>query len=350
MKTFSICAFLMLATTMITAQVIDQTNKNITGFNRIQTSSGGWMDIQLIGSGSSFKIHDKTTGNNWVKWSAGNSFTEFLKDVEINANNPVLLLRHASNANNVNGDIDFRTPNSVVYGKIRFTREESPNASLKFFTRNSTGENEVLKLTAQGDMELKAKNPTFLLQNTLGDDNTQADIDFRTANSGVYGRIRFVREDSPNSRIAFYTRNSAGENEVMRIKSNGSVGIGTFETGSHELAVNGSIGAREITVEAGTWSDFVFYDDYQLPTLEEVENHILEKGYLKDIPSAKEVEENGIKLGEMNAKLLQKIEELTLYTIQQEKKLKQQAEEIEKLRMLSERFLELEELVKGNRN
>lgn len=63
------------------------------------------------------------------------------------------------------------------------------------------------------------------------------------------------------------------------------------------------------------WSDFVFNDDYDLPTLQEVEKHIREKGHLKNIPSAKEVEENGIQLGEMNAKLLPKIEELTLYIL-----------------------------------
>ncbi|WP_082994807.1 MULTISPECIES: hypothetical protein [Aquimarina] len=96
----------------------------------------------------------------------------------------------------------------------------------------------------------------------------------------------------------------------------GNVGIGTTNTGSHRLAVEGSIGAREMVVEAGTWSDFVFYDDYKLPTLKEVENHIKENRHLKDIPSASEVQENGIFLGEMDAKLLQKIEELTLYIIE----------------------------------
>ena len=88
------------------------------------------------------------------------------------------------------------------------------------------------------------------------------------------------------------------------------------------MAVNGKIRAKEIKVETN-WSDFVFENGYDLPTLEEVEKHIIEKGHLKDIPSAKEVEENGILLGEMNAKLLQKIEELMLYTIDQQKMINQ---------------------------
>ena len=76
-----------------------------------------------------------------------------------------------------------------------------------------------------------------------------------------------------------------------------------------------------------------FEKNYQLPKLQEVEAHIKEKGHLKDIPAVQEVMENGINLGEMDAKLLQKIEELTLYTIQQEKMLEEQAAQI---RMLAE--------------
>ena len=100
--------------------------------------------------------------------------------------------------------------------------------------------------------------------------------------------------------------------ETFVIKGNsGNVGIGTINPGVWKLAVNGNIRAKEIKVETG-WSDFVFYEDYKLPTLEEVENHIKEKGHLKDIPSAKEVANNGIFLGEMDSKLLQKIEEINI--------------------------------------
>ncbi len=121
----------------------------------------------------------------------------------------------------------------------------------------------------------------------------------------------------------------------------GNVGIGTVNPNGWKLAVNGKIRAKEIKVETG-WSDFVFFDDYKLPTLQEVENHIKENGHLKDIPSAKEVEEDGIFLGELNSKLLQKIEELTLYTIQQEKKIKKQTQKIENLESLNEKLLDLQ--------
>lgn len=125
----------------------------------------------------------------------------------------------------------------------------------------------------------------------------------------------------------------------------GNVGIGTLNTGNWKLSVNGNIRAKEIKVETG-WSDFVFYDSYKLPTLKEVEEHIKEKGHLQGIPSAKEVEENGIFLGEMDAKLLQKIEELTLYTIQQEKEIARQSKEIEALKSLNKKLLDIQARLK----
>jgi hypothetical protein len=133
------------------------------------------------------------------------------------------------------------------------------------------------------------------------------------------------------------------------ILDNGNIGIGTKNPGLWKLAVNGNIRAKEIKVETTGWSDFVFYDNYKLPTLKEVENYIKEEGHLKDIPSAREVEKNGIFLGEMDSKLLQKIEELTLYTIEQEKRLNNidlKNEKLEKenkiLKALTTKFLELQ--------
>lgn len=121
------------------------------------------------------------------------------------------------------------------------------------------------------------------------------------------------------------------------INSFGDIGIGTINPDA-KLAVNGKIHTKEVKVDLIGWSDFVFESEYKLPTLRDVEKHIKEKGHLKDIPSAKEVAKNGIYLGKMNSKLLQKIEELTLYTIAQEKKI----EKVKKANeSLATKFLEL---------
>lgn len=99
----------------------------------------------------------------------------------------------------------------------------------------------------------------------------------------------------------------------------GRVGIGTPDPKS-ELAVNGKITTKEIEVTLQGWPDEVFRGDYNLKPLEEVESYINKHQHLPDIPSESEVLENGVNLGEMQAKLLQKIEELTLYVIELEKK------------------------------
>lgn len=141
------------------------------------------------------------------------------------------------------------------------------------------------------------------------------------ANFGKDYRIMTQSDDFSSVKIGFIIRRGTGINIDKVLFPEGNIGIGTMDPGDWKLAVNGKIRAKEIKVETG-WADFVFEDNYDLPTLEEVEQHIQEKGHLKDIPSAKEVEKNGVMLGEMDAKLLQKIEELTLYMIELNKKVK----------------------------
>ncbi|MES2458833.1 MAG: hypothetical protein V4594_24990 [Bacteroidota bacterium] len=104
----------------------------------------------------------------------------------------------------------------------------------------------------------------------------------------------------------------------LRLLANGNVGIGT-PSPTEKLSVKGKIRAQEIKVETSGWADFVFAKDYKLPSLQATEQHILANGHLPGIPSAAEVAKDGIELGEMNKKLLQKIEELTLYLIDKEK-------------------------------
>lgn len=116
------------------------------------------------------------------------------------------------------------------------------------------------------------------------------------------------------------------------VSMGGNFGIGT-DSPTDKLSVNGNIRAKEIKVENANWPDYVFNKDHKLPSLQETENHIKERGHLPGIPSAADVKANGIDLGEMNARLLQKIEELTLHLIEQDKNQKTLQEEVRALRM-----------------
>ena len=106
--------------------------------------------------------------------------------------------------------------------------------------------------------------------------------------------------------------------------TNGNVRIGNGSGDpSNALEVNGIVRSKEVLVEITGWSDFVFEKDYKLMSLAEVEQFVKQHGHLPDVPSANEVEENGIELGEMNALLLQKIEEMTLHLIELEKRIQE---------------------------
>lgn len=123
-----------------------------------------------------------------------------------------------------------------------------------------------------------------------------------------------------------YTRKDQISQDWMVIKTGGKVGIGTNNP-TAKLSVNGHIHTKEVRVYTAGWADFVFKKDYQLPSLQEVAEYIKENGHLKDIPNEETVEKEGIHLGEMNTKLLQKIEELTLYTLQQQTQIDQLAKD-----------------------
>jgi hypothetical protein len=121
--------------------------------------------------------------------------------------------------------------------------------------------------------------------------------------------------------IASVNRGNGWRNTLIN-PYGGAVCIGTTNPGSFHLAVNGKIGAREVNVTSqNPFPDYVFENTYNLRPLSQVESFIKENKHLPEIPSAKEVEASGINLGEMEALLLKKIEELTLYTIEINKKM-----------------------------
>lgn len=184
-------------------------------------------------------------------------------------------------------------------------------------------------------MEAQSQDHISLSSNDPGNGNYFGGITWKSSGRRR-AAIAATREhnDSDYVGIAFFTRGTDGPGpiyESMRITRNGNVGIGTT-TPSNKLEVNGTIRSKEVKVEASPWPDYVFKDSYKLPSLKEVKSYINKNKHLPDVPSAKEVESDGVKLGEMNAILLKKIEELTLYQIQLMEELESVKEELKELK------------------
>lgn len=159
----------------------------------------------------------------------------------------------------------------------------------------------------------------------------------RTTND--YGFI--VRPNVPNKKNLAFAVEGGGSLDLLHVNSNlsyfaGSIGIGTtnFNTSDYKLAVDGKIGARAVKVTLqNPFPDYVFDSTYELRPLANLSKYIDQNKHLPGIPSAAEVEkEGGVELGEMNVKLLEKVEELTLYILELNKKLEQQQKEIDLLK------------------
>lgn len=139
-------------------------------------------------------------------------------------------------------------------------------------------------------------------------------------NNGTGGLNLATYDASGAGDIQFYTGAVVNTTPKMTITSTGNVGIGTTQPNSYKLAVDGKIGARAVQVTLQSpWPDYVFKPAYRLMPLEELRSFLSVHQHLPDMPTAAEVEKEGIDLGDMDAKLLRKIEELTLYVLELKK-------------------------------
>jgi hypothetical protein len=130
---------------------------------------------------------------------------------------------------------------------------------------------------------------------------------------GIQGFQFRLHLGSQDARFSFLS-DATGTTELMTILGTGNVGIGTISPQA-KLAVNGDIFSKKVKVTQTGWPDYVFHTTYRLRSLFEVEQYIQLFHHLPEVPSAVEIEKNGVDLGDNQAVLLKKIEELTLYVI-----------------------------------
>jgi hypothetical protein len=196
-----------------------------------------------------------------------------------------------------------------------------------------------------GSMNYNNSGPRLTIKQVANNGTTGLSISTYTTTSGEVDKSDIFSESGDLyvrafNNLNFRTENGSinfatnGANQRMEINEYGQVGIGTTTHIDNftKLTVAGRIHAQEVKVTAGAGADFVFDKDYNLPGITETEDFIKANQHLPGIPSAEEMQQNGINLGEMQIKLLQKIEELTLYVIELKKENEEMKEEIENLK------------------
>lgn len=202
-------------------------------------------------------------------------------------------------------------------------------------------------LSISGGNSITIPTPTFAVipgTNTsiTGNGSTATPYQINSVDTSLYandGIINQATTNNNNRKVNLNDRNIWFD--TTNSTSNGKLYIGsnpnyTSTTGNYKLFVEGGIMTEKVKValrNTNNWADYVFENNYKLLPLNEVEQFVTKNKHLPGIPSAQELADNGIDVAEMQSKQMEKIEELTLYIIEQNKKLQQQNEEIQSLKI-----------------
>lgn len=250
----------------------------------------------------------------------------------------------------------FESTTSISKIRLRCSSTSGTESSVNTYGNNlvlCTGGYKRLDITSGGDVGIGTSSPKKLLH-VDGDTYFKGHMFLHAyAGDGSSGTAYIQARDMSGSsdlNLQLRTQNNGNVVNAMRLQADGAVTIGgTSAVGGTELTVKGAVhigasstashasqtGNYQLWVEKGivsedfsmadvaNWSDFVFEEDYELPALSEVESFVKENKHLPDVPSEAAVKANGYSLHDMNVTLLQKVEELTLYIIKQQKQIDQ---------------------------
>lgn len=218
--------------------------------------------------------------------------------------------------------------NSIYYksnNNHRWYNQRNADGGLSAsMTLNSNGNLGIGTPSPNHELVVQGDDPVIQLRDDTADNSANAArLELLERAEGDFDDGAFLWWNGDSNKLLIGTKiNGANKNVFVINSANSNVGIGTSSpSAADRLAVNGRIRAKEIVVETG-WSDFVFNQDYLLRSLPEVEQYIQQHGHLPDIPTAAEVADQGVQLGEMESRLLQKVEELTLHLIEMHKRVR----------------------------
>ena len=299
---------------------VNQTKKNYYCANQIKKTKGYLKRVNLLAMLFIFFTISNFSYGQWVTTTDGDIYNSNTGFVGIGTSSPESLL-HVD----VNDPYNWAAiiENGDGYGQALLVKGVYPGAdpTLPIFRIEDNLSTKLFEILGNGSIDINSSISDYA-------------ISFRNANTGgsglliEAGHISYpshpaleVQDMDHNSLFTVSPNGAVKIGTTLTALANGNVGIGTTDPGTYKLAVEGKIGAREIMIHTNSWADYVFQKEYGLMPLYELEEFIDNNGHLPEIPKEAEVIEDGINVGLMQEKLLQKIEELTLYIIEQQKEI-----------------------------